>query len=496
MPHLRVEEDEKGHQEVGRAGVPVPGLWVEDVKEKTASYESITLIISLLILTSIGYVVYNISNYPPDFDEFEGLHTGWLISEGGIIYTDFFQHHTPLSYYLLYPVFILSNNPVEWIFLGRCISFLFYLLTLFILYLLAKKILERRELALASVLLFTANAGLHFEGTIMTVRDTSSLFFLMLGIYLFTLGFHKNRYFLLSGVVISLSVLCKQIIIYWIVALAITMLVIKLSKKEISLFVSGVLLCTGITLLCFYLVGGVSNFLYYTTIFNKTLTSSMVGNIKSFVAYLFNNPIVWGFGLVGIAANIKERNQVELTATMSVVIPLFILLFISPVMSPRYFIYFFPMLSIYSLKIFKGNRLPYLFCGFIIIGGVVPLMVGYEENYIATNQRAYFDNVIDLVTYVNGITLPDEKIFGYFLPISRHTSSREWLDQFDSDESADYAISYMVDNNVEMLVLRGEMDISNERLKKFIDDNYKEDKSVLVKRDKIVRILMKRIEKW
>ena len=37
---------------------------------------------------------------PVQLDEFEHLHSAWLVSNGQTPYTDFFQHHTPLFYYL------------------------------------------------------------------------------------------------------------------------------------------------------------------------------------------------------------------------------------------------------------------------------------------------------------------------------------------------------------------------------------------------------------
>ena len=33
-------------------------------------------------------------------DEFEHLHAAWLVSQGQTPYTDFFEHHTPLFYFL------------------------------------------------------------------------------------------------------------------------------------------------------------------------------------------------------------------------------------------------------------------------------------------------------------------------------------------------------------------------------------------------------------
>ena len=44
-------------------------------------------------------------------DEFEHLHASWLISQGQKPYVDFFEHHTPLFYYLGAPFLALVKNP-------------------------------------------------------------------------------------------------------------------------------------------------------------------------------------------------------------------------------------------------------------------------------------------------------------------------------------------------------------------------------------------------
>ncbi|MCC6537146.1 MAG: glycosyltransferase family 39 protein, partial [Bryobacterales bacterium] len=43
---------------------------------------------------------YGIARQPIQLDEFEHLHSAWLVSQGQTPYVDFFQHHTPLFYYL------------------------------------------------------------------------------------------------------------------------------------------------------------------------------------------------------------------------------------------------------------------------------------------------------------------------------------------------------------------------------------------------------------
>ncbi|MBU0761569.1 MAG: hypothetical protein KKD39_00955, partial [Candidatus Altiarchaeota archaeon] len=39
------------------------------------------------------------------FDDVENLHASWLVYRGYIPYRDFFEHHTPLTWYVLSPLF-------------------------------------------------------------------------------------------------------------------------------------------------------------------------------------------------------------------------------------------------------------------------------------------------------------------------------------------------------------------------------------------------------
>src|SRR5918911_3424541 len=63
------------------------------------------LVLFCLFLLSIILRAALTLNRELDMDEFEHLHSAWMVSRHYLIYRDFWQPHTPLLYYLLSPLF-------------------------------------------------------------------------------------------------------------------------------------------------------------------------------------------------------------------------------------------------------------------------------------------------------------------------------------------------------------------------------------------------------
>jgi predicted membrane-bound mannosyltransferase len=43
-------------------------------------------------------------NGPLDLDESQHLHDAWLVAHGPVVYVDFWEHHSPLFYYVVAPL--------------------------------------------------------------------------------------------------------------------------------------------------------------------------------------------------------------------------------------------------------------------------------------------------------------------------------------------------------------------------------------------------------
>jgi Dolichyl-phosphate-mannose-protein mannosyltransferase len=86
-----------------------------------------------------------------DPDESQHLHTAWLVGEGRVPYADFWEHHTPLGYYLLAPLTWWFRESPAVYFAGRALMGILALLALAAVYRLARRL--STHVALAAVVM-------------------------------------------------------------------------------------------------------------------------------------------------------------------------------------------------------------------------------------------------------------------------------------------------------------------------------------------------------
>ncbi|MBQ4400259.1 MAG: hypothetical protein II830_03070, partial [Alphaproteobacteria bacterium] len=113
------------------------------IKQFISSYQMIFLldIIALIVLFIYSGVLL--------IDEVEHLHASYFISAGALPYRDFFEHHHPLSLFLLTPlVALLPQNAILVFYVSRLLMSLFSVGTFYYLYKLAKDFLGDKTCAL------------------------------------------------------------------------------------------------------------------------------------------------------------------------------------------------------------------------------------------------------------------------------------------------------------------------------------------------------------
>src|SRR5262245_1099807 len=66
---------------------------------------------SSVVIYSLGAVLSQVRSF--DQDEFQHLHSAWCIFKGLLPYRDFFEHHLPLYYFLVAPIFRFYNVEVN-----------------------------------------------------------------------------------------------------------------------------------------------------------------------------------------------------------------------------------------------------------------------------------------------------------------------------------------------------------------------------------------------
>lgn len=143
-------------------------------------------------------------------DEFEAIKSAWKIFSGERIYVDFFQHHHPLLYYLLSPLFSMMGESIAVILLARCIQFLFACGIVLTSYEMAK-LLFNKQVALFTVICLYATTL--FVNKVIEIRpDVPETFFGLLSIFLLFKYFtsHRTHHLILSALSLALSFLFLQ----------------------------------------------------------------------------------------------------------------------------------------------------------------------------------------------------------------------------------------------------------------------------------------------
>lgn len=86
-----------------------------------------------------------------DPDEFEHLHAAFSLYHGLIPYRDFFEHHTPLVWFLLAPLYSIFGADIPLLFVARALMLPFTAGILYLTYLLGKRFYNR-DVGLLAVL--------------------------------------------------------------------------------------------------------------------------------------------------------------------------------------------------------------------------------------------------------------------------------------------------------------------------------------------------------
>jgi len=107
-------------------------------------------------------------NDPYSIDEFEHIHSGWYVNTGHIPYSDFFQHHNPLLWYLMVPVFRVFGETVESLIAVRLLIFLFTMGIASLTYLISRTLTDSKEAGLFSVILLLSMVK--FVLTVIQIR--------------------------------------------------------------------------------------------------------------------------------------------------------------------------------------------------------------------------------------------------------------------------------------------------------------------------------------
>src|SRR5450432_3532550 len=83
---------------------------------------SLFLVLLCLFLFALVLRVALTIDREVDIDEFQHLHSAWMLSQHYVLYRDVWENHTPLFYYLLLPLFRWCREGPDLVLTARLIT--------------------------------------------------------------------------------------------------------------------------------------------------------------------------------------------------------------------------------------------------------------------------------------------------------------------------------------------------------------------------------------
>ena len=306
-----------------------------------------------------------------DPDEFEHLHAAFSLYHGLIPYRDFFEHHTPLVWFLTAPLYSIFGANIPLLFAARVLMLPFTAGILYLTYLLGKRFYNA-DVAILAVL-FLSYMIMFLEQTLEVRPDVPETLFWLLSLLFITRGIREKatKWYILSGLAMSISILFSQKALFALLGLAAVFLWLFLDRrlsreqanakkrrvKEALYF--GIWLSVPIALTCcFFLIYGA-----LTEFINLNLFLNLRWKVRFLpFGYLFRsfaqNPFFWVLGITGLLVATFELhkrderlkgNFAPLLSTYALLIGLFLI----PVPYREYYVMLLPLLAIYCAYMLK-----------------------------------------------------------------------------------------------------------------------------------------------
>jgi hypothetical protein len=212
-----------------------------------------------------------------DRDETEHLHCAWMVAQGMIPFRDFWQHHSPLAWLAMSPLFKIIKPTASIIEISRLAAGLIFAITAAIGWKIARKVWRGKAGISLYALLFLSTGVL---GEFLCLRpDTFMNLFLMAGLY-FSLSMPGRRLLpsVLAGAAFSLALTFtfKQYLLFF---LPVIILFLERDKRlALKLFLYCLGAAAGIIPLAVYLVRSniTHEFFFWVFTFNKhNITTSV-----------------------------------------------------------------------------------------------------------------------------------------------------------------------------------------------------------------------------
>ena len=377
------------------------------------SYLKPFLVLSALVTFGL-HLAMSLNRYF-DHDEFEALHSSWLLWIGDRPYVDFIQHHHLLIHYLLTPLFSLFGADNDVIVAARVLNYVGLLLMGYLTYHLALELGSDKLTGLAAAT-FLPLWILYGVKAVELRPDVPMNVFTLLGLVLVTRHARlRDHYSLpLAGVAfaVALAFLQKAAIPILLVG---AILLVRLFIKDLKLAGLGAIILAGtLALLPFalgvYLTSGFELYWLYNYTYNNVYydlrgieTFKLTSNIR--YAVVINTPLAL---LLPFAFLKPSRRHFELLFYAAGVLGFAVL---TGRHNMQYYMLAFPVVSVFAAlglrELFRRRvRFASATALLLLVPGVVRPLINYA--YAATYSGAPRLAKID---YVNQVARPDARVY-------------------------------------------------------------------------------------
>ena len=168
----------------------------------------LTVLACAFVLLLVAFRIAYLRRAEIVVDEFQHLHAAYLVSQGQTPYVDFFEHHTPLFYYLAAPLLRASALDFDTVLSARWLSLAASLLSVAIAWWWARRLRGPAAGALVAVLML-ANYFLFARGTVLFL-DVFACPYLLLSALLLSESRFRPWIAFASGLSFGAAVLLTQ----------------------------------------------------------------------------------------------------------------------------------------------------------------------------------------------------------------------------------------------------------------------------------------------
>ncbi|MCX9011218.1 MAG: glycosyltransferase family 39 protein [Candidatus Methanoperedens sp.] len=479
------------------------------IQRKYIKPENVTYAVAIIILCSIQFL-YLFRYYYTGSDDGTRFISAMSLLNGDLPYSKFYTIYPPGLEVLLAGVYVILGKSLE---TSVSILFIFNLLTAFIIFIIGRKI-ANFEAGVLSSILFLAGILL-YDGT-QVLLENFVVFFDSAGLLLILTYEEKKdlRYAFLSGLLIGIGILFKQVGIFIIAALLSYYLIGFLASKQ-NLKAS----LNGLIKKAFVILAGFSLPILVTIVFfwkNNLLDKFLYSNIfvilngdypfflQGFINNTYNNflifPALWVITLISIIRVISKRSFSRQSPMVLLIIWLFLIL-ISTLKRqyPHYYLLLLPSASILSsvtisnvMQFLSKKKALSFFLVILILGlAFMPVFISFDK--VTKLKGDYLIKQELVAEYINAHTKPEDKIliFGcapglYFLsdrmPATRVLCN---IDPKISDThySATDLINDMIKNNESYVITIDNVGDYYKEAYIYLEQNYEVERQFFVRQD-------------